>query len=195
MWRAKGTRGGCVACGLLAVVLLAGCKMDLRSDEEKRQELAQQQQGEQQRQQEAVGAALKLHEEQQAAALKLREKQEAEKQAQARSQLLAQPDQYLESSDFTYYDKGIINDYRQLVGVRVLNKSKYPVTDLQGEVDWIDTDGQKVGSVPFTLKGSIAAGATVSFSEQDHTLSNGTLQASAKRARLRFTSIRIAEAQ
>ncbi len=184
MGRASGDRGGRVACSLLAVVLLAGCKMDLRGNEEKQQELAQQRQDEQQRQQDAVAAALKL-----------RETQEAEKQARERTQLLTQPDQYLESSDFTYYDKGIINDYRQLVGVRVLNKSKYPVADLQGEVDWVDDDGQKVGSVPFTLRGSIAAGATVRFSEQDKTLSNGTLQASAKRARLRFTSLRIAEAR
>jgi hypothetical protein len=113
---------GRIVRSLLMVVLLAGCKMDLRSDAEKQQEIQQQQQGEQQRQEAAITAALKL-----------REQQEAEKKAFERKQLLAQPDGYLEASDFSYRDKGIINDYRQLIGVRVLNKSKYAVTDLKGE--------------------------------------------------------------
>lgn len=175
---------GRVARCLLAVVLLADCKMDLRSDNEKRQEVAQQQQEEQQRQQDAVAAALKL-----------REQQEAAKKALERSQLLAQPDSFLETSNSAYFDKGIINDYRQLVGVSVLNKAKYPVTDLQGEVDWFDDNGAKFGSMPFTMRGSIAAGATVRFTAQDGTLSNGTIQGKATRAKIRFTSLRIAEAR
>ena len=56
-------------------------------------------------------------------------------------------------------------------------------------------NNQKLGSMPFTLRGSVAAGVTAHFTQQDGTLSKGTIQSSARRARLRFTSLRIAEAR
>jgi hypothetical protein len=124
-----------------------------------------------------------------AAALQLQQAQQAAEKARLRSQ----PDLFLQTSNLTYYDKGIINDYRQLTGVTVLNKSKYPVNNLQGEVDWIGSNGAKAGSVPFTLSGSIPAGDTKTFSSAAGTLSNGTLETSASRAAIRFTHVDVVE--
>lgn len=113
--------------------------------------------------------------------------------ARERAALLANPNAYLETSDLINYDKGIINDYRQLVGVTVLNRSHFPVRNMRGDVEWVDDSGARVASMPFTLKGSIAAGDTKKFSQSDGTLSNGTVQSGAKRLRVNFTHIDIVE--
>ena len=78
---------------------------------------------------------------------------------------------FLDTSDLVYYDKGFINDYRQLVGVSVLNRSKYPVMNLSGDVEWLNDGGARIASMPFELKGSIAAGDTKKFAAPDGTLS------------------------
>lgn len=122
-----------------------------------------------------------------------RAEEERQRIEQEKLRIRAQPSTYLEPSDLAYYDKGIINDYRQLVGVSVLNKSKYPLRNISGDVEWLDDSGARVGSMPFALKGSIVPGDTKRFTGGDGTLSNGTIQTTAKRARLRFTSVEIVE--
>jgi len=112
-----------------------------------------------------------------------------------RDAILKNPGIVLEPDGFEYFDKGIINDYRQLSKMSVMNKSKYALTDIAGEVDWLDSEGQKVGSVPFTLTGSIPAGDTKWFSKAAGTLANGTLQTSAKRIRIRFINAAFVDAQ
>jgi hypothetical protein len=119
---------------------------------------------------------------------------EAKQLADAKAQLVADPSAYLEASDIGYYDKGIINDYRQVTRMRVMNRSKFPVTSVSGDIDWMDDGGAKVGSMPFSVSGSIAAGDTKLFSTDDGSLTNGTLQASAKRVIVRFTHVTIVEA-
>jgi hypothetical protein len=120
--------------------------------------------------------------------------EEAARVAQAREQLVKSPSTYLEASDVRYFDKGIVNDYRQITQMRVLNKSKFPVTDVQGEVDWTDDAGRKTGSVPFSIRGSIPAGDTKQFAAQDGSLTNGALQTSVTHAAVRFTHVTIVEA-
>jgi len=113
--------------------------------------------------------------------------------AQERAALLANPNSYLKTSDFINYDKGIINDYRQLVGVTVLNRSHFAVWNMSGDVEWVNDSGARVASMPFTLKGSIAAGDTKKFSQTDGTFTNGTVQSSARRVHLNFTHVDIVE--
>lgn len=100
------------------------------------------------------------------------------------------PESLLETSGLVYYDKGIINDYRQLTGMTVLNKARYcAVRSAEGDVTWTDEQGRRFGSTPFSLKKSIPAGATEKFSTEDGTLTSGTLQASAKKAQVKFTRV------
>jgi hypothetical protein len=108
--------------------------------------------------------------------------------------LSTQPDTLLETSDLKYYDKGIINDYRQLVGVTVLNKARYcAVRSAQGDVQWLDAQGARFGSTPFTLGKSIPAGATQRFSTDEKTLTSGTIQGGAVKAKIAFTRVDVIE--
>lgn len=113
--------------------------------------------------------------------------------AEAKAQLLRAPGQFLEATNLGYYDKGIINDYRQLVKLDVLNRSTLAVQNISGTVDWLDKDGRSVGSLPLSLTGSIAAGDTKTFSKEAGTLRNGTMETSATRALVRFTQVTVVE--
>ncbi len=100
----------------------------------------------------------------------------------------------LETSDLRHYDKGIINDYRQLVGVTVLNTSRYcSVRAAEGDVTWLDAQGRRLGSTPFKLDMSIPAGATQRFSTSAGTLTSGTLEGAGVDARITFTRVDVVE--
>ncbi len=116
-----------------------------------------------------------------------------EKEAKEKRDLVNDPARFLEVVDWTYRDDGIINSYRQMATVRVINKSKYAVRDVAGEVDWLDAQDQKLASMPFSLKGSIPAGDTKQFALSDRTLTNGTVKLAAKKGRVRFLSLRLVE--
>jgi len=172
--------------GLLQITLVAavagllttGCK----GEEEQRRETA------------ALAAQIAKEQERLRAEEELRKAEEEKRRLDTeKERVVATPSQFLESSELEYFDKGIINDYRQLTSARVLNKSRFALRDIQGEVDWIDDNGQKVGSVPFFLKGSIPAGDTKHFTKEGGTLINGTLETSANRAKIRFTSVKLVE--
>ncbi|RKH40721.1 hypothetical protein [Corallococcus sicarius] len=48
--------------------------------------------------------------------------------------MLTAPGRFLETSDLACCDKGIINDYRQLIGVTVTNRAAVPVRLSQGRI-------------------------------------------------------------
>lgn len=112
---------------------------------------------------------------------------------QAKAALLRSPSQFLDVSEAEYFDKGIINDYRQLVHLTVLNRSAFAVQNVSGTVDWYNQQGNNVGSIPFTVPGSIASGETKSFSTRDGTLKTETLQTKAKTGKVRITHVDIVE--
>ncbi len=110
------------------------------------------------------------------------------------TKLATQPNTLLETSDLRHYDKGIINDYRQLVGVTVLNTSRYcSVRAAEGDVTWLDAQGRRLGSTPFKLDMSIPAGATQRFSTSAGTLTSGTLEGAGVDARITFTRVDVVE--
>jgi hypothetical protein len=96
-----------------------------------------------------------------------------QKKAIEKIALISTPEKYLETSDYQNTTKGIVNSYGQLVGVTVRNRSHFSVQDLTGNATWSDKRGSALGSVPFTLKGSIPAGATQPFSIKAGTLTSG----------------------
>ena len=113
------------------------------------------------------------------------------REAEEKAHVQRAPDDFLETSDLGYYDEGIINDYRTLRTVTVLNKSRLSLNNLRGEVDWYSATGAKFGSVPFSVSGSIPAGDTKVFSTTSGTLTNGTIRGAAKFARVRFTHVEV----
>lgn len=143
--------------------------------------------------QQAVSQAL----EQERVAQALAREQEKAAQAQAlereKQALRDTPDSYLITSEPGYYNKGIINDYRQLIKVSVLNRSKFPVGGLSGDVEWYSDNGAKFGSTTFSLSGSIPAGDTKIFSTENGSMSSTTIQGDAKKAKVKFTHVEIIE--
>jgi hypothetical protein len=113
--------------------------------------------------------------------------------ADAKAALRTDPTRFLKARDVGVYDKGIINGYRQLVRVSLLNASAFPVADIRGDVDWIDGTGSRIGSTTFTLTGSIPAGETKGFSTADGSLQSSTLEGNAAAQSVRVTSVTIVE--
>lgn len=100
------------------------------------------------------------------------------------------PSALLETSEMQFYDKGIINDYRQLTAVTVLNRSRYcAMRSARGDVIWYDALGNKLGSSPITLSRSIPAGGTGTFSTADGTLTSGTIQGAGAKAQILLTQV------
>jgi hypothetical protein len=115
--------------------------------------------------------------------------------AREKAALRADPTRFLKTSDLGFFDKGIINSYRQLSKVTVLNTSKFSVTGIGGEVAWTDGQGNRIGSTTFSLAGALPAGDQKTFTTAEGTLQSGTLQGAAKSATVRFTAIKIVEAE
>jgi hypothetical protein len=107
--------------------------------------------------------------------------------ADLRSDVQANPGKYLQVTNSQAYDKGLINSYRQLTSLTLLNKSSFALTDLKGSVDWEDASGASTGTTPFTLVGSIPAGATLTFSTANGTMTSGTLQTKTNKTQIKFT--------
>jgi len=106
------------------------------------------------------------------------------------ARMQSNPATLLETSGMQFYDEGIINDYRQLTAVTVLNRSRYcAMRSARGDVVWYDALGNKLGSSPITLSRSIPAGGTGTFSMADGTLTSGTIQGSGAKAQILFTQV------
>ena len=114
-----------------------------------------------------------------------------EQKAQEINAIISAPGSYLQASDYQTFDKGIVNSYRQLTGITILNTAHYAVTDIQGNVTFLDDQGRQFGTLPFSLRGSIPAGATQVFSARDGTLNSGTLQGKASKLSVAFTHVRV----
>lgn len=106
------------------------------------------------------------------------------------NELAAHPDRHLLATDMTYYDEGIINDYRQLSSVTVFNLTPHcAVTHAEGHVEWFDARGRSFGTTTFSLNKGVSAGGIATFKTADDTLSSTTIRGAATRSRLTFTSV------
>jgi uncharacterized membrane protein len=191
----KSNKGLIIGLVVGAVVLVggavAGALVWYESQEDAREQRIQAAGAERERRRQDADAAREAREQQRQQQEQQRQEQEAARVEQERRDVRA--GKYLVTSNLEFFDKGIINDYRQVVGVTVMNRSKYAVTNMSGNVEWIDDSGAATGSVPFSFGGSLPAGDTRRFSQSDGSLRNGTLQTSAKRARIVFTRVDIVE--
>jgi hypothetical protein len=84
-------------------------------------------------------------------------------QAEERLNLISNPSLYLQTYDREYSgEDGGVGD-RQLTAVTVMNRSHFAVRDLQGDVVWLDGAEQRIGSTPFSLRGTIGPGTVRRF--------------------------------
>ncbi len=121
----------------------------------------------------------------------LRRAKQAKVDAQRREcdQFQRDPDSFLQESETRYYDRGIVRSYRQLAGIRVLNRSKSCVaSDVRGTVEWLDANGSSLGTTNFSLDRPISAGYSEAFSMTDGSLTGGTIAGAATSANVKFTS-------
>jgi len=189
----------------LSLIVLWLCSCTSQADEQKAIEevatrIADQKVKEQEAKHQAELDALKANMErqqqdalaQQAEQIKidLAEQQKAKEQ-EARAQIQNSPNSVLKVTDYAIFDKGIINSYRQISQMTVVNKSTYSLTEIKGEIAWQRDDGSVAGKIPFVINKPIPAGDSKTFSTSDGSLENNTLQTVAKKPVFRFTSARI----
>ncbi len=109
----------------------------------------------------------------------------------------AHPNNYLKGEIYEVYNKGIINDYCQLTSLRVINNSPFQLKDVSGRVEWFDENDNFLGSTSFSIAYTIAAeknlfgGCFSVYSTKGRSLTSGTLQGKAKRAKIVFTNASI----
>jgi hypothetical protein len=111
-----------------------------------------------------------------------------------KQRVVQEPSNYLEPRDVQVLDRGIVRHYREMSKFSVLNKAKWPVSDISGEIDWLGDNDVKLATIAFAVRGSIPAGATQTFSKDDGTLISTAVQLAAPRYRIRFTKVTLAEA-
>lgn len=129
----------------------------------------------------------------QAAAQAIADQAAKEKAARALElqHLMGQPSAFIVASNPEYYDKGIINSYRSLAQVTLLNRSHFPVSNPSGTVDWTNAAGASAGSTPFSVTGVLGAGESKTFSRTDHDLTSGTVEAGVTRAVVTVTHVTV----
>ena len=99
------------------------------------------------------------------------------------------PEQVLEAANVQTTAGGAL----RLVSVSVTNKSKYAVTDVRGTVDFHggDSDDDVMARVPVKLSGSIGPGASMVFSERQHTLSGAAIKLAKAPSAATFTVVSV----
>jgi hypothetical protein len=108
---------------------------------------------------------------------------------QRRTEVLASPGRFLTYDKLGYFDKGIINDYRQLISVTITNSAAVPVVLKKGRVIWLSDSGDELGTSPLTFTGTLSPGSSATFSTATGNLTSGTIQGQASKVRIEFTEI------
>ncbi|MEK6590957.1 MAG: hypothetical protein AABZ11_09795 [Nitrospinota bacterium] len=123
----------------------------------------------------------------------------AEEQARAertmfdrrKAEVLAEPSRFLETSDLIYYDEGFIKNYRQLVSVKITNRSAVNIRLKKVRIVWLLDNNDEIGTTQLTFTGVISPAAEMIFSLKDGNLKSTTIQGAATKARIEFTDIEV----
>jgi hypothetical protein len=83
---------------------------------------------------------------------------------------------------------------QRLTRISVTNKSRFAVTDVRGTLDFHvrDSAEEVAAKVPVTLTGSIGPGASMVFSERQHTLTGAAIKLDKGPTRVTFTVVGVA---
>jgi hypothetical protein len=111
--------------------------------------------------------------------------------AQERLNLISNPALYLDTGEYQFDDEA--SDYEQLLSLTVTNKSRFAVHGLEGDVTWLDDDGQPIGTSHITAAGTVPAYDRKTFSTSDGSLTSGKLRGGALRVGVAFTKVSLGE--
>jgi hypothetical protein len=125
--------------------------------------------------------------------------------AEEKMNLLTNPGLFLPTSDREYegedgrqvsgsagaWSKPGTDTDRQLTSMMVSNTSHFAVAELSGDVVWFDDQDKRIGSTPFSLSGSIAAGQSKRFSIGDGSMQSGKLHGVAGAVQVVFTHVKV----
>jgi hypothetical protein len=110
----------------------------------------------------------------------------------AKAAVLEHPGQYLEFSGVSWYDKGIVNHYRELSSVDVTNHAPFPVRVLKADITWRDESTKtSYGTVPLALTGTVQPGETKHFASEAGTLDTTTLECEADDLRIDVRQVQL----
>jgi hypothetical protein len=110
--------------------------------------------------------------------------------SQERLNVLSNPSMYLDTSGLTFDDDASYHE--QLLEMTVFNKSGVTVSGLEGDVVWLDDNGQRIGSSHFALKGTVPAHGSQRFSIAEGTMTSGPLRGGALRVVIAFSHVNVA---
>jgi hypothetical protein len=117
------------------------------------------------------------------------EQQKADARKKLQQAATDHPASFLESDKMQMVDQG----KRRLTSISLTNKSQFSMSDIRGTVDfrggadYHGDNGDIMAQVPVQLTGTIAPGASMVFSEQQHTLSGAAIQLPKVPAQVTFT--------
>lgn len=103
-----------------------------------------------------------------------------------KQQLLNDPDTQIESGQWEKFDKGIINDYTQVVGCNFTNNSKFAVTGITGNVTIMTDNEAVIGTIPFSADGVLLAGETKKLK-----VNSGEISGKGAKAKFDIQSVKI----
>jgi hypothetical protein len=109
--------------------------------------------------------------------------------------LLTNPGLYLPTGDREYIGEDAGDTDHQLTSMVVQNTSHFPVRELTGEVVWFDDQDKRLGTTPFTLRGSIEPGQSQRFATSDGTMQSGKLHGLVGAVQVVFTHVRVVDAE
>ena len=119
----------------------------------------------------------------------LARQQTADAQKQLHQATVDHPEKFLSSDKLQVVNEG----KRRLTSISLTNTSKFSMTDIRGTVDYhggadpMGDNGDVLARVPIQLTGAIAPGASMVFSEQQHTLSGAAIQLPKVPSQVSFT--------
>jgi hypothetical protein len=119
--------------------------------------------------------------------------EKASANSEERMNLLTNPNLYLHTNEKeTAADAEDASDVpAELRSVVVYNSSHFTVGDLSGDLVWLDEQEQRVGSVPFSLRGSVPPGGAKRFATGDGSMTSGKLKIPAVAAQVVFTHVKV----
>jgi hypothetical protein len=112
-------------------------------------------------------------------------------EAQERLNLLSNPSIYLDTGGYAFDEEA--SDHEQLLGMTVWNKSRFGVRALEGDIHWLDDEGQRIGASHFALTGSVAAHGSQVFSIPEGMMTSRPLRGGALRVVVVFTHVNVAD--
>ena len=117
--------------------------------------------------------------------------EEAKKKAAAAAlaDVSARPSKYLTVVELIHGDGGIVNTYRSVRKLTVANSSKYIVSGVRADVEFLDDAGRSLGSVPVALTGIIGPGHERTFAVASGDLKSGRLQGKGTTYNIKWTNV------